>query len=122
MLGAFDALVMPSLHEGLPVSLIEAQAAGVPCVASSEITKEVDLGLGLLEFVDLRAGPERWIDRIVLALGGQRPCWEARRDALSFFGYDASDTSSALSRLYKDYSVRETSDAFADAGRDDQWK
>lgn len=38
---AMDVFVMPSLHEGLPVTGVEAQASGLPCVFSDAITKEV---------------------------------------------------------------------------------
>lgn len=49
----FDVFLLPSLYEGLPVTAIEAQAAGTACVLSSTITKEVDLGLGLTKHVNL---------------------------------------------------------------------
>ena len=121
LLAAFDVLVMPSIHEGLPVSLIEAQAAGVPCVVSNGITKEVDLGLGLLEFVDLRGGPAQWMNRIDLALRRQRPCWETRRDALILSGYDTNDASSALYRVYQKGSAGEERGAFPAPESCDRW-
>jgi len=42
LLQAFDVFVFPSLHEGLPITLIEAQASGLPCVISDVISGEVD--------------------------------------------------------------------------------
>lgn len=54
LLQAFDTFVFPSLHEGLPVTLIEAQGAGVPCVISDVITEEVDIGLDLIRFLPLQ--------------------------------------------------------------------
>lgn len=42
-LSAFDVFMMPSLYEGLPVTLVEAQAAGLKCVVADNITKEVNV-------------------------------------------------------------------------------
>jgi glycosyltransferase involved in cell wall biosynthesis len=41
LLGAADAFVFPSLYEGLPLSCLEAQAAGLPVIMSDTITREV---------------------------------------------------------------------------------
>jgi len=101
ILAAFDALVMPSLHEGLPVSLIEAQAAGVPCVVSSAITDEADLGLGLIQFVGLADGCEPWANAIGTALTTNRPNWAASCEALTSQGYDIRDTATVLTRIYQ---------------------
>lgn len=43
ILQAFDILLFPSLFEGFPVSLVEAQASGLPCVISGNITEEAVL-------------------------------------------------------------------------------
>lgn len=41
ILQAMDVFLMPSHYEGLPIAAIEAQAAGLPCILSDMITKEV---------------------------------------------------------------------------------
>ena len=43
LLHAMDVFVFPSLWEGLPVTVVEAQAVGLPCLISDKITTDVDL-------------------------------------------------------------------------------
>lgn len=61
-LAAIDVIVMPSLYEGLPLSLIEAQANGLPCIISDVITKEVDK-TGLIYYASINT-LEEWIKQI----------------------------------------------------------
>ncbi len=58
-MAAMDVLLMPSLFEGLPFVLIEAQASGLPCVVSTAVTREADL-TGIVHYVDLKDSPEEW--------------------------------------------------------------
>ena len=53
-LSAFDIFVMPSLHEGMPYAVIEAQAAGLPCVVSHTVSNEVRLS-DLVAFAELNS-------------------------------------------------------------------
>ncbi len=59
-LSAADVFVFPSLHEGLGIVAIEAQASGLPCVVSEAVPKEAELGLGLLEFISLKQSAAEW--------------------------------------------------------------
>ncbi len=59
-----DLILMPSLYEGVPVSLIEAQAAGVPAIISENISRDVDMELGLLNFVTIDSD-KQWLEEIV---------------------------------------------------------
>lgn len=66
LLSAMDAFVMPSLFEGLPVTLVEAQASGLKVLASDSITKEVDL-TDLIEYFSLSETAQDWADKISMA-------------------------------------------------------
>lgn len=50
LLSAFDLLVMPSRFEGLPVTMVEAQMANLPCVVADTITREAKFN-ELVEYV-----------------------------------------------------------------------
>lgn len=66
-LSAFDLIVMPSLYEGLPLSLIEQQANGLPCFVSDTITKEADK-TGNLIFLSLNDSAEKWANKVLHTL------------------------------------------------------
>ena len=62
-LNAIDVILMPSLHEGLPLTLVEQQASGLLCVVSDTITKEVDL-TGLVSFLPLSTFTNEWVEKV----------------------------------------------------------
>lgn len=75
---AFDIFVMPSRWEGLPVTGIEAQAADLPCLFSSEVTDEVALS-NRAQFLDLSAPIEKWADKINEMLNNATPREDATK-------------------------------------------
>lgn len=52
LLSAMDVFVFPSLYEGMPNTVIEAQATGLPCLISDTITREADI-TGLVHYLPL---------------------------------------------------------------------
>lgn len=98
LLQGLDMFVFPSLHEGLPVTLIEAQGAGLPCMISDEITQEVDMGIRLVERLPL-ADKEIWIHHMksVMALNNSR---HIPASSLSNQGYDIRNTAAWTEGFY----------------------
>ena len=75
-LSAIDIIVMPSLHEGLPLTLVEEQASGLVCYVSDCITSEVNI-TGNVYFIPINIGEKEWADAII------GKCDECDRDYVS---------------------------------------
>jgi len=58
-----DYFLFPSSFEGFGNVMLEAQAAGMHCFASTEVTRETDCGLA--DYLPLELGSERWAERIL---------------------------------------------------------
>lgn len=63
LLSGMDCLVFPSLHEGFPLVVLEAQAAGLPCFISDAITEEAVV-TGHCWRIPLDSGAEYWASQI----------------------------------------------------------
>ena len=63
-LSAMDIFVFPSLHEGLPFVVLEAQANGLRCILSDTITKQVNL-TGNVDFLPLDVSADEWAGYIL---------------------------------------------------------
>ena len=61
---AFDKIIFPSLFEGMPNVIIEAEASGLSCYISSTITKEANI-TGLVKYIDLDKSAEEWANIIL---------------------------------------------------------
>lgn len=101
LMAAADVMLMPSLHEGFPVVLVESQAAGLPAVIATTISPEVDLALGLVSFIGLDASPEAWAARIQAAAQVIQVSAESRRQTLEHYGFCARTGAQRLMEVYK---------------------
>ncbi len=95
MLSAFDLFLFPSWFEGLPVTVVEAQANGLPCILSDTITKDVNLS-ELVDYFPLNKSAEDWAN---FSLG--KVC--KRVDVLNKIqqaGFDIQTTTNWLQEFY----------------------
>ena len=100
LMAAADVMLMPSLHEGFPVVLVESQAAGLPAVISSVISSEVDLGLRLVESVGLEEPLGQWADRIRRVASMIVPEASIRRTTIAKRGFSPASGVRLLEAVY----------------------
>ena len=92
---AFDVFAFPSLREGAPLALIEAQTNGLPCIISSAIPNDAIL-TDLVTPVDLQ-NKEKWVSQIISA---------SRKNASEYAGiikksgYSSQSTVEAIYEAY----------------------
>lgn len=68
LLQGMDLMLFPSLYEGFPVTIVEAQATGLPCLMSDRISPECILAEELVEVCSLEESPEKWTEHILKIL------------------------------------------------------
>lgn len=104
VMSGMDAMIFPSLWEGLPVSVIESQMANLPCVLSTTISKETQIS-DLLHWMDLKEEDIRWASK-ALKIAKEH---EDRRNEYTFnpqtTGYDIETTVKELIRFYEMHSL-----------------
>ena len=94
-LNAMDVFAFPSLYEGMPLSVIEVQANGLPCVISDRVPKDVFL-TDLIHPLPLEQ-PQRWVDCLCSA---RRAAPEKYAAAMRTSGFDVT---SAMEKIYEIY-------------------
>lgn len=92
---AMDIFAFPSLWEGLPLTLVEAQYTGLPCVVGENVTREVVLSeqCVLIKGFDFNSW-EKSLERAFCV--GKRP------SSVFLPQYDINNTYSHLSKMYKE--------------------
>lgn len=96
---AFDVFILPSLQEGFPVVMVEAQAAGLKCLISDKVPPECDI-TGNVEIVPLESGAAVWADRIL----SYKNSYEKKDmyDVIEKAGYDIKSNAVWLENYYID--------------------
>lgn len=98
LLQGMDLFLFPSFMEGLSVSMVEAQSAGLPCVVSDTIPKEVAM-TPFVDFLSLKLSPEIWAER-VLAYRSKMMEREKAADKIKDAGYDIKQNAHWLQNYY----------------------
>ena len=96
-LQAIDLFILPSLFEGLCIAAIEAQANGLPCLFSNNVSRETAINDNI-RFCDLNNSLMKWNDEIeqLLEIG------RVSNDKLEQNGFDIRKEASSLDSFYKD--------------------
>lgn len=100
LMNVFDVLIMPSLYEGLPVTLIEAQATGLPSVISDNISRECDLELDLITFLSLDDSISNWVDNIVKESNKEKKDVKTIETRIKTKGYSIEESVELVSEIY----------------------
>ncbi len=97
LLQGFDCFLMPSFYEGLPVSLVEAQCAGLKVFGSNAISLDTKITPNMY-FISLNESAQRWAEIITEHYG------LIIRDnvvkLISEAGFDISQTTQILTKIY----------------------
>ena len=99
ILQAMDCFCLPSLHEGLPLVAIEAQASGLPIICSTNVTREVMITKNCF-FCSLEANPLVWVKEIL----EHRNVVQREKGASEVIsaGFDSKDVAKKLGAFYLD--------------------
>lgn len=99
---AFDTLLFPSLYEGLPLTVIEAQAAGLPIIVSDHVTGEAFVNKKLITTVALNLSPAVWASTLANTFSDMRK--RANIDhttVLKEAGYEIRDSARDMQQWYQ---------------------
>lgn len=96
---AFDYFVFPSTFEGLPGSVAEAQAAGLHCLISDRITREVAL-TELVSYRSIEEEPKLWAEEI-LKNADEARIRKDMREAIASKGFDVNTQAVLMEEFYR---------------------
>lgn len=98
---AMDIFVFPSIYEGMPLTVLEAQASGLPCLISSNVTSDVNIGQDVM-MKDLADGVKGWadsIDSFDYAISREIRCHN-NYELITKAGYNIENEANELLKIY----------------------
>lgn len=96
-----SAFLLPSLYEGMPLVMIEAQSAGLPCVTADTYSREVDFDIGYVQWLQLTRSASEWADAVEQAVAMPRADKAAVTNAVERNGFDSRVFARRLCGLYE---------------------
>ncbi len=91
-----DVFALPSQYEGLGIVAVEAQATGLPVVASKGVPQEIEL-TDAVRFLEIENAEQAWAEALC---GYRRRARVDRSEEIRAAGYDIRTTAALLKRLY----------------------
>lgn len=97
---AFDAFLLPSLYEGLPVVGLESQSCGLPMFFSTAVTPEA-AACELGHFIGLDEGPAAWAEKIIPVVKHYMPLRRSYAKEVAEAGFDSKTEAERMLRYYQ---------------------
>jgi len=101
LMRASDVLLFPSAQEGLGMVAVEAQAAGLPVVASTAVPREAVVIPELFRALPLDAPREAWAEAVLAAAGAPRPDPARCRNAVEASDFSIANSARRLEAIYR---------------------
>lgn len=98
---AFDAFLLPSLYEGLPVVGLESQSCGLPIFFSTEITPEAK-ACDMAHYISLKTPAQDWAREIVPIVERNTPVRKSYAKEVIVAGFDSESEARRLQQFYMD--------------------
>lgn len=104
---AFDAFLLPSLYEGMPVVGVEAQCCGLPIFFSKNVTEETT-ACSLAHYIDLNESPQAWAEKIIPIVSENMKYRRSYVPEVKDSGFDSYEEAKRMQKFYENALAKTT--------------